>query len=145
MGGGRRHPTYSILFLTLVLAGCGGGDGGERPTSLPACAVGEPAIARPAILPDGFPLPPGTKLTSSREPFEDQAIIEGAVPGGLDDAADFFGDELEDAGYEAGRRDREPGEVETLFTGTNLRGGWRVNEIPNCHGASKLTLVLVRL
>jgi hypothetical protein len=132
--------------LTLVLAGCGGGDGGgERPTSLPACAGGEPAIARPAVLPDGFPLPPGTKLTSSREPFEDQAIIEGTVPGSLDDAADFFGDELEDAGYEPGRRDRESGEIETLFTGSGLRGGWRVNEIPDCEGASKLTLVLVRL
>ena len=72
-------------------------------------------------------------------------MIEGAVPGGLDDAAAFFGDELEDAGYAAGRRDAEPGEVESLFTGKALRGGWRVNEIPDCEGASKLTLVVIRL
>jgi hypothetical protein len=102
-------------------------------------------IPRPEVLPGDFPLPPGTKLTASRTPFEGQGVIEGAVPGGLEDAAAFFGDELEDAGYAAGRRDSEPGEVESLFTGESLRGGWRVNDIPDCEGASKLTLVLIRL
>jgi hypothetical protein len=97
------------------------------------------------MLPDDFPLPPGTKLTSSKAPFEGQSVIEGAVPGGLDDVAAFFDAELEDAGYAAGRHDSEPGEVERLFTGEGLRGGWRVNDIPNCEGASKLTLVLIRL
>ena len=139
------NVTY--LFLVLVLAGgCGGGGDAARTAGpLPACAGAEKEIPRPDLLPDDFPLPPGTKLTKSRKPFEGQGVIEGAVPGGLDDTADFFGDELEDAGYAAGRRDSEPGEVESLFTGKELRGGWRVNEIPDCEGASKLTLVLIRL
>jgi hypothetical protein len=102
-------------------------------------------IPRPELLPADFPLPPGTKLTTSKMPFEGQGVIEGAVPGGLEDAAAFFDDELEDAGYAAGRRDSEPGEVESLFTGRELRGGWRVNDIPGCEGASKLTLVVIRL
>ncbi len=140
-----RKGTYLLLCLTF-LAGCGGGGESRRPAGpLPPCAGAKKAIARPALLPQDFPLPPGTRLTASRTPFEGQGVIEGAVPGGLDDVADFFGDELEDAGYAAGRRDSEPGEVESLFTGEALRGGWRVNEIPNCDGASKLTLVLIRL
>jgi hypothetical protein len=130
-----------------VLAGCGGGDGDASRTAgpLPPCAGVEREIPRPVLLPDDFPLPPGTKLTASRTPFEGQGVIEGAVPGGLEDSAAFFGDELEDAGYAVGRGESEPGEMESLFTGKQLRGGWRVNEIPDCEGASKLTLVLFRL
>jgi hypothetical protein len=142
---GMQNHTYPILCL-LVLAGCGdGGDASRTAGPLPPCAGVERAIPRPAALPDDFPLPPGTRLTGTRTPFEGQAVIEGAVPGGLQDAAAFFGDELEDAGYAAGRRDSEAGEVESLFTGKKLRGGWRVNEIPDCKGASKLTIVLIRL
>jgi hypothetical protein len=146
MRPGPRNVTSLILYLAL-LVGCGGGSSDAEPPTgpLPACAGAKKEIARPALLPKDFPLPPGTKLTTSRTPFEGQGVIEGAVPGGLDAAAEFFGDELEDAGYAAGRRDSEPGEVESLFTGKSLRGGWRVNVIPNCEGASRLTLVLIRL
>jgi hypothetical protein len=145
MGKRTRKPTYLILCLSL-LTGCGG-DGDPKRTAgpLPPCAGVKKEIPRPPLLPDDFPLPPGTKLTHSRTPFEGQGVIEGAVPGGLEDSAAFFDDELEDAGYAAGRRDAEPGEVESLFTGKDLRGGWRVNTIPDCEGASKLTLVLIRL
>ena len=127
-----------------MLAGCGGGDASRTAGPLPRCAGVEREIPRPVLLPDDFPLPPGTKLTASKTPFEGQGVIEGAVPGGLEDVAAFFGEELEDAGYAAGRRESEsePAEVESLFTGENIRGGWRVNEIPDCDGASKLTLVL---
>jgi hypothetical protein len=143
---GMPNPTYPILCL-LLLAGCGGGNGDASRTAgpLPPCAGVERAIPRPALLPDDFPLPPGTKLTATETPFEGQSVIEGAVPGGLQDAAAFFADQLEDAGYAEGRRDSEPGEVESLFTGKKLRGGWRVNDIPDCKGASKLTIVLIRL
>jgi hypothetical protein len=147
MGPGPRKPTVLFLVLGLALAGCGGGEdrASEASAQLPACAGAKKTVPRPELLPADFPLPPGTRLTSSRLPFEDQAIVEGVTPGGLDVAADFFGDELEDAGYAAGRRDAEPGERESLFTGHDLRGGWRVNDIPGCKGASKLTLVLIRL
>lgn len=139
-----RNPTYPILCL-ILLAGCGGGDASRTAGPLPRCAGVEREIPRPVLLPDDFPLPPGTKLTASKTPFEGQGVIEGAVPGGLEDVAAFFGEELEDAGYAAGRRESEPGEMESLFTGQDIRGGWRVNVIPDCEGASKLTLVLFRL
>jgi hypothetical protein len=143
---GTPNPTYPILCL-LVLAGCGGGSGDASRTAgpLPPCAGVEREIPRPAMLPEDFPLPPGTKLTATETPFEGQSVIEGAVPGGLGDAAAFFGDELEDAGYAEGRGDSEPGEMESTFTGKEFRGGWRVNDIPGCEGASKLTLILIRL
>jgi hypothetical protein len=145
MPRGVPNPTYSILCL-IVLVGCGGGGDAARTAGpLPPCAQVEREIPRPALLPDDFPLPPGTKLSASETPFEDQAVIEGAVPGGLADAAAFFDDELEDAGYAAGRRDSERGEMEALFTGKEFRGGWRVNDIPGCEGASKLTLIMIRL
>ena len=146
MPRGAPILSYPILCL-VVLAGCGGGEGDATRTAgpLPRCAGVAREIQRPALLPDDFPLPPGTKLTGHKTPFEGQSVIEGAVPGGLADAAAFFGDELEGAGYAAGRRDSEPGEMESLFTGKELRGGWRVNTIPDCEGASKLTIVVFRL
>lgn len=145
MGAKPRKRTYPFLLLTL-LAGCGGGGDASRTAGpLPPCAGVKKEIPRPELLPADFPLPPGTKLTASKTPFEGQGVIEGSVPGGLEDAAAFFDDELEDAGYASGRRDSEPGEVESLFTGKELRGGWRVNDIPDCEGASKLTLVVIRL
>jgi len=136
-----------LVLCVAVLGGCGGGGGDAERTAgpLPPCAAVKKEIPRPALLPDDFPLPPGARLTASKTPFEGQGVIEGAVPGSIDDAAAFFDDELEDAGYAAGRGDSEPGEAESLFTGKELRGGWRVNEIPNCEGASKLTLVVIRL
>ena len=100
----------------------------------------------PLCSPATSPCRPATKLTASRTPFEGQGVDRGRRPRRpRRTPPTFFGDELEDAGYAAGRRDAEPGEVESLFTGENLRGGWRVNDIPNCEGASKLTLVLIRL
>jgi hypothetical protein len=110
-----------------------------------ACAGSPAGIARPAELPESFPLPPGTKLTKRETPFEGQAVIEGVVPASLEEAAGFFEAELEASGFQPGRRESEPGEVEGLFTGKELRGGWRVNAIDGCEGASKLTLVVIRL
>jgi hypothetical protein len=70
-------------------------------------------------------------------------VLSGIVPGDLADAKSFFGDRLGDAGYNEGQGESEPGEVEALFTGKGLRGGWRANAIPQCEGAVRLTLVFV--
>jgi hypothetical protein len=111
---------------------------------LPACAGTGRAIERPGELPDDLPLPPGTVLRSEQRPFPGQLIVRGVVPAGIDAAASFFEDELPDAGYELGRGDAEPGEREALFSGDGVRGGWRVNGIPECEEAVSLTLVVIR-
>jgi hypothetical protein len=135
----------AAAFALLLLAACGGGgDGDADPAAtLPPCAGKEPAIERPEALPADFPLPPGTVLRRQERPFPGQVVIRGAVPGELDDAGSFFDGELEDAGYRVGRNDAEPGEREALFTRGAIRGGWRVNSIPDC-AAVTLTLVVIR-
>jgi hypothetical protein len=143
-GAALRAAAIGALAL-LAAAACGGGgdkDAGP-PATLPACAGNGPPIERPAELPADFPLPPGAVLRRKEKPFPGQVVIRGAVPGDLDGAGAFFEGELEDAGYRVGRNDAEPGEREALFTRGPLRGGWRVNSIPDCAAVS-LTLVVIR-
>jgi hypothetical protein len=142
-----RAPLRVAATFALALVGSACGGGGDADTAsaskLPPCAGNEPAIERPEALPADFPLPPGTVLRRQERPFPGQVVIRGAVPGDLDDAGSFFEGELEDAGYRVGRNDAEPGEREALFTRGALRGGWRVNSIPDC-AAVTLTLVMIR-
>ena len=133
--------------VCVAASACGGGEEGvSRPVpTVPPCAVEGRPIARPGDVPQELPLPPGTKLHAAERPYEDQVVVHGAVPGGLDEAASFFEDELSDAGYRLGRGDAEPNERESLFTGNGIRGGWRVRAIPACEGAVSLTLIVIRL
>jgi hypothetical protein len=136
------------LASCVLLAGCGG-DGGEgdrsAPRALPACAKKEKAIKRPAQLPADLPVPPGTRFVHLSTQFGTQVIATGYVPGTLDDVRAFYAERLEDAGYQQGRGESEAGlEVEALFTGKGVRGGWRANVLRDCEGASFLTLVVIR-
>jgi hypothetical protein len=130
----------------LVPLACGGGDGltnpGQTP-SVPSCANLGETVTRPDELPAGFPLPPGTAITSSATPYPGQLLIGGVIPAELGDAAGFFGSELPAAGYEVGRGDAEQGESEAPFTGNGVRGKWKVNSIADCPSAVRLTLVLI--
>ena len=83
-------------------------------------------------------------FTGSETPFEGQAVVSGVSPGDLDSVRAFYNDRLDDAGYRQGLGESEPGETEALFTGRGVRGGWRANTIPECDGAVRLTLVVVR-
>ena len=111
---------------------------------MPACAKAGAEIEAPGDLPADLPVPPGTVFVNAQRPFRNQLVVRGVVPGELGATADFFRDRLPDAGYELGAGDAEPGEAESLFTGPGVRGGWRVNVIPECDGAVRLLLVVVR-
>jgi len=139
-----RSDAVLLLTLAALAVGCGGAreESGPAPDP-PACAGAGTAIERPRGLPEDLPLPPGTVLRSQQRPFPGQLVVRGVVPASIEDAASFFVDELENAGYALGRGDAEPGEREALFTGHGFRGGWRVNAIPNCE-AVNLTLVVIR-
>jgi hypothetical protein len=129
----------------LVPLGCGSGNepsAGDA-VEVPPCAQTEESITRPDELPSDFPLPPGTIITSSATPSPGQLRIGGVIPADIQQAAEFFADELPRAGYELGRGDSEQGEAEAPFTGRGVRGEWKVNGILNCSNAVTLTLVVI--
>ena len=130
----------------MFLAACGGSNGGDEAADarLPACAKPAKTIPRPKALPQSLPVPPGTVFTRVETPFTGQSVVSGFSPGDLEQTRSFYDDRLGDAGYSQGRGESEPGEVEALFTGHGVRGGWRANVMPACNGAVKLTLVVVR-
>ena len=109
-----------------------------------ACAKPTKTIPRPKALPQSLTVPPGTVFTQIETPFPGQSVVSGLSPGDLEQTRSFYEERLEDAGYSQGRGESEPGEVEALFTGNDVRGGWRANAIPGCDGAVRLTLVVVR-
>jgi hypothetical protein len=137
------------VALLLAVSACGGGgedDGAASTTTdepvpaLPACAGPDPS--RAAALRVEFPLPPGTRITSSESPFAGQIVVVGVIPADLQEAAAFFNDALPEYGYSVGIGDAEGNESEAPFTGNGYRGKWRVNSIADC-GAVRLTLVLI--
>lgn len=129
----------------LVPLGCGGGNesAGGNAAMVPTCAKTGKRVTRPDELPSDFPLPPGTVITSSGMPYPGQLLIGGVIPFDIQNAAEFFVDELPRAGYELGRGDSEQGEAEAPFTGHGVRGKWKVNGILNCSQAVTLTLVVI--
>lgn len=141
---GGNH-TFALIALLALLAGCGGSDEdtGEASARMPACAKPRKTIPRPEALPESLPVPPGTLFARVEVPFENQSIASGVSPGSLDSIRSFYGESLDEAGYQEGRGESEPGETEALFSGHGVRGGWRANVIPGCEGAVRLTLVVV--
>jgi hypothetical protein len=143
--GGNLIRSLFALGL-LVLAGCAGSDddGESASRQLPACAKPAKTIPKPKALPPSLPIPPGSLFTTIEQPFPGQSIATGVSPGSLESTRSFYETALGDAGYQQGRGESEPGETEALFTGGGVRGGWRANAIPECDGAVRLTLVVVK-
>jgi hypothetical protein len=127
------------LLLGVLCASCGGESSAEA-SSLPACAGAGSAIARPAALPDSFPLPEGTVLESSRRQ-SGFTVVDGHVPGELEAARDFFAEELPSAGYELEGGDAEEEEAETEFGGP-AEGKLKLRSVPGCEGALTLELAV---
>lgn len=136
------------IATCVLLAGCGGGgdSGGDgAPATLPACARPAKSIERPAKLPPDLPIPPGTRFLAAGTPFPGQLLVTAHTPGTLADVRSYFDEELEDAGYKQGRTESEAGvEIEALFSGRGVRGGWTARVIPDCDGAAYLTVVVFR-
>lgn len=135
------------LASCALLPGCGGGgDGGSSaPSTLPPCAKVQKEIKRPAGLPADFPVPPGTRFNTVQTPNAGHVIVTGHSPGDPDDVRSFYDEQFEPAGYRAGRTESEAGiEVEGTFTGNGVRGVWRALVLPECEGATYVTLVVIR-
>jgi hypothetical protein len=139
-------PSALLLLLALAVAGCGG-DGSEAKGSvggaLPACAAAGAASDLPAAFPAGFPLPEGTVIDSTRKEGG-FSVAEGYVAGDLEATADYFSEELPDAGYELGEGDAEEHEAETEFEGNGIDGRLKLRSVSGCDGALSLTLAAMR-
>ena len=139
--GGPAPSLLAALAAMLFLAGCGGGEERSAATTLPGCAAVGTPIARPAALPQTFPLPAGTVLDRARREagFE---IVEGFGPGPLESTRDFFLAELPKAGFELGEADAEDTEAETEFTHEGTEGRLKLRELAGCDGALTLGIAV---
>jgi hypothetical protein len=129
-----------------MLAGCGGGGGNgghESAPRMPACAGAGPAVRLPANFPRGFPLPPGTVVTSTRRQ-SGGVVVDGIVPDGLDGTRRFLLRKLPEAGFRLSGGEAEENEAETDFAGAGVVGRLKVREIDGCAGAVTLTVGVVR-
>jgi hypothetical protein len=103
-----------------------------------------PEIDPPAAFPRAFPLPEGTVLDRQRRQAGGFTVVEGYVPGELEQNQDFFTDELPKAGFELGEGDAEEHEAETDFSGRGVQGHLKIHDIPGCDGALTLQVVVAR-
>jgi hypothetical protein len=95
-----------------------------------------PSRARPASLPEVFPLPRGTVITavtvSRIAGAPPVRYIWGHVPLPFPAAASFFARELPRQGFALIRAETEPGEADARFAGHGRRGGWQVLAMRGC-------------
>jgi hypothetical protein len=135
----RLLPIALTATLTLALAGCGSDSKHVEPV-LPSCAKAGPPVELPAAIPDSFPFPDGTRITSVlTQP--DYVVVDGFVPQRLKTAAAFFRREVPRAGFELSETEIEEDEADSLYSGHGVsRGSWRVFEIPACPEAVNLTV-----
>jgi hypothetical protein len=136
-----RRAAILAASLGVLVAGCGSdGDGASASASeIPACAEVDETISRPSELSEGFPLPPGTVFTATRESGS-ELQISAVIPDDFRSVVKFFSDELPASGYELGEGDAEQDEAEAPFTGNGTRGEWKINGIIGCQDAVRLTL-----
>ena len=144
----RRIFCHLAWPLVVVLVGCTGAKeqqqpAGQEPADLPPCArAAGPAVSLPPEFPASFPLPPGTVITKSSAAGAAGVRVEGLVPLGLRDAANFFAKGLPAAGYKLGRGETEAGDAESRFEGNGYAGYLQMRVIADCPGAVTLTLTL---
>jgi hypothetical protein len=145
-GAGPALGSAPLLLVVLALAGCGGDGGSESKGSvgggLPPCAGAGTPSDLPAAFPPGFPLPAGTVIDSTRVEGE-FSVAEGFVAGDLEATADYFREELPNAGYELGEGDAEEHEAETEFEGNGIdEGRLKLHDVSGCDGALTVQLAV---
>jgi hypothetical protein len=145
----RVGSCQRLLALVLVSAICACGGSKQRSASMPAnnlppCAKAGPAASLPAEFPNGFPIPPGTVITSSQRSDKGVIVVGGLSPVDFKTAVVFFQSKLPVAGYQLLKGDAEMDEAESSFSGQGVEGKWKVQGILNCSGAVALTIAVWR-
>ena len=145
----RILPRWLAVVLMATLASVNGGCGSSKAPSvvtpgpsLPPCAGTGSTVALPPDFPSGFPLPPGTVITSNQRAVSGAIIVSGFAPMTFKDTVAFFQSKLPAAGYTLLEGDAEMDEAESTFSGHGYHGKWKVNGILNCPGAVTLGVSL---
>ena len=113
---------------------------GSEQRTLPSCAQLGHEIARPAFVPNGFPVPRGTRFTDQTTSAAGTRIALGYAPLDLRAAAVWFRRNVQGAGFRTTSADAELAEAEARVAGNGLIGMWRVNAIRGCANAVVVTL-----
>ena len=129
-----------VVGLSLVLAGCGGGEEGEeaeREAAGTECAAAPAALGDEPQLPEGFPTPEGVTYTGDREAGPSR-IVEGYWETEIEDAYEGYKDAFEEAGYEVTDDEREEVDAEVNFAGGGSTG--QVKLIQECRDRTSVSI-----
>jgi len=135
-----RILTVTLAAIVLVTVPVMRAFAGSDARPLPHCAQLGKAIARPATVPAGFPVPEGTRFSELTTNAAGTRLVLGYAPLGLGAATRWFRREVPQAGYRFTSADAELVEAEARFTGNGIVGLWRVNVIRGCANAVVVTL-----
>lgn len=147
------------LALAIILGGCS--DQGAAPETtrsapkaerttvqkstagLPACANSGARVELPAAFPEEFPLPPGAVITSREKRSGDRIIIKGVAPAGFKQTLAFFQTKLPEAGFKPTDGEVEPDrqDAESSYESREYLGRWKITGVPDCEGATSLTVL----
>ena len=100
------------------------GPGASAPHDLPTCQF-PPEVPLPAWLPTDLPLPEDTYASETLPESQGYNRAVFVVPGSLEDLTRFILAEWPAAGWDLGRGESEPGEIETQFSRTPAAGSLR--------------------
>ena len=115
------------VAITVLAAGCGGGESGESESAATACKA--PATSQPTGLPAAFPVPGELTFTSVRKDGP-TIVVDGYWTSGLDEAYKEFRDHVTEAGYTVLFDEKEEHDAEISYKGSGRTGQIALRE--NC-------------
>lgn len=134
-------PTV-LAACALVLAGCAGSGGNGAAKRLPDCIAATDSDTARAALPADLPLPEGAVLEKQTTTSGGTLLVEGFVPGSLEENVSFFRDRLPEAGYALGDSEAEEHDAEQRFAGNGSDGYLKLRTVGGCNGALALAVAL---
>jgi len=137
----RRLAAVATLGATLVAVPAVRAFGRDAAAASVCTALGS-TIARPAAIPVGFPVPPGTRFSDAYANAAGTTVVLGFAPLALNDAAAWYRRHAVAAGYRAIWVDAERGEAEARVVRARTTVHWRVNAVSGCARTIVLTLDL---
>jgi hypothetical protein len=128
--------TLLILWLSLGVAACGGGESKEEEGEEAKVACSGTPLSS-VKLPSGFPKPDGVTYTTQKTAGPTQ-IVDGYYEGDLQDAYDDYKSGFESAGY-----DVLFDEIEEHDSEVSYRGGMRTGQVAlreNCEQEGRISV-----
>ena len=138
---GSMLASAPLVLLVFAIAGCGGGGGQKVGGPVPDCVDVVRGKDLATTFPQEFPLPE-RPVVASEYSESGARVTELFIRGELEDARDYYQEELPKAGFELGEGDAEDEEAETEFNGHGFEGHLKLRTIEGCDDALSLRVVL---